>query len=124
MLTHMGCYVKATDSGETALKALAEGGSNIDAAIIDFAMPGMNGIEVADRLLARCPNLPVVIVTGYADGRAAEIAQYRLLKKPFHRDDLAGALIAELRLPVGHGGNIVPLRSAGARLGSDGRTAV
>jgi CheY-like chemotaxis protein len=120
MLTHLGCRVTATHSGAKALAALDEG-SNVDIAVIDFAMPGMNGIEVAEGFLARRPNLPIVIVTGYADVRLHKRAEFRLLKKPFSRDDLAAVLIAALQLPDGD--NIVPLRTAGVRrFEADGST--
>jgi CheY-like chemotaxis protein len=37
-----------------------------DLLIVDYAMPGMNGVEVVRRLAA-WPNLPIILATGYAD---------------------------------------------------------
>ena len=41
--------------------------SQIDLLLVDFAMPGMNGAEVAREVQARRPGLPIVFLTGYAD---------------------------------------------------------
>ena len=38
--------------------------------VLDFAMPGMNGAEVAREVRARRPGLPILFVTGYADAEA------------------------------------------------------
>ncbi|MDB5365128.1 MAG: histidine kinase [Rhodospirillales bacterium] len=67
-----------------------------DAMIVDFAMPGMNGAEVAQRARQDAPGLPIVFATGYADTDAIE--QVRgdapVLRKPFRLADLAEALQA------------------------------
>jgi two-component system, cell cycle sensor histidine kinase and response regulator CckA len=35
--------------------------------VTDVVMPGMNGRELAGRLLLRCPNLKTIFISGYAD---------------------------------------------------------
>jgi FixJ family two-component response regulator len=40
--------------------------------LIDFAMPGMSGAEVARRVETTRPALPILFVTGYADRAALE----------------------------------------------------
>jgi CheY-like chemotaxis protein len=42
----------------------------VDLLLLDFAMPGMNGAEVAREINARRPHLPALFVTGYADPEA------------------------------------------------------
>jgi CheY-like chemotaxis protein len=42
------------------------------AALVDLAMPGMNGIELARRLRARHPEVRIALVTGWEPSRAAE----------------------------------------------------
>ena len=78
------------DGPESALSSLPE---VIDAAVVDFAMPGLNGMEFAERLRALRPATPVLLVTGYADpdtlGRGW---RGPLLPKPFDSDELADAL--------------------------------
>src|SRR5690606_40868046 len=60
-------------NGEEAL-ALIET-AHPDAVLLDFAMPGMNGAELAEELGKRRPGLPMVFASGYADtdeiGRAS-----------------------------------------------------
>ncbi|MBN2233079.1 MAG: response regulator transcription factor [Deltaproteobacteria bacterium] len=47
--------------GEEALRLAAA--SRPDVAVIDISMPGMDGLAVADELLRRDPDLPVIILT-------------------------------------------------------------
>jgi signal transduction histidine kinase len=61
-----------------------------DAVVLDYAMPGMTGAEVAHRMRARHPHLPIVFCSGYADSLALdEIADAVVLRKPVSIDDLS-----------------------------------
>ena len=65
--------------------------------LLDFAMPGMSGAEVADRVRVLQPGLPIVFASGYSDTAAIERAvgpSAVLLRKPFSVDDLEAALRA------------------------------
>jgi len=87
--------VAAFDSAEAALEALD--GAPPDLALIDFAMPGMNGAELACAMRARHPRLPVAFVTGYAESDQLEAAlggEVPVLRKPFGVDDLAALVDA------------------------------
>jgi CheY-like chemotaxis protein len=63
MLRAMGHDVTVADSAEAAL-ALA-GRQLIDVVITDVGMPGMNGLALAQCLLALAPRLPIVLLTGW-----------------------------------------------------------
>jgi DNA-binding NarL/FixJ family response regulator len=52
-------------SGEEAIVLAAD--LRPDLVLLDYQMPGLNGIETTRRLKARDPNLPVVIVTAHDD---------------------------------------------------------
>jgi len=70
-----------------------------DLLLVDFAMPGMNGAEVAKAARARRPELPIVFATGYADTAAIEQAvgpEAIVLHKPFRIDELKAALAEAL----------------------------
>ncbi len=56
-----------------------------DLLLADFAMPGMNGAELARAAQMKQPGLPVLIVSGYADSAAVEavLGTARQLRKPF-----------------------------------------
>ncbi|MGZ4335547.1 MAG: response regulator transcription factor, partial [Gaiellaceae bacterium] len=58
--------VADTDDGDAAV-ALAER-LRPDAAVVDVAMPGANGVDVADRIRAVLPEIAIVLVTGNVGG--------------------------------------------------------
>lgn len=92
-LQSLGYEVIAADDGEEGLAVLEI--HNPDLAIIDFAMPGLNGAEVASRALARRPDLKILFASGYADTEALNTvgeASARVLLKPFDVDTLAEAV--------------------------------
>jgi CheY-like chemotaxis protein len=65
----------------------------------DFAMPGMNGAEVANAVRERRPEMPIIFASGYSDTEAIERvigADAKLLRKPFSIEDLKMAVIAAL----------------------------
>ena len=98
VLTHYGYQTVLTKSGAAALELARS--QNIDAALVDLHMPGMDGVAVCSSLCAfaveRGRALPVWIMTGAfttaAATRAVEAGAVRLLKKPFD----FGALLDEL----------------------------
>ena len=66
MLEDLGHTVVMAYSGEQALEQL-ERTSAIDLVITDHAMPKMTGSELAKRILARRPGMPIILATGYAE---------------------------------------------------------
>lgn len=68
-LSDLGYLVHEASSGSAAL-AMLERHSSIDLIVIDFAMPGMNGAEVAREVRRRRRNFPILLVTGFADTMA------------------------------------------------------
>jgi PAS domain S-box-containing protein len=99
MLEQQGYQVIEAGSGGAALEALDRNAA-IDLLLVDFAMPGMNGAEVAREVRARRRHLPVLFVTGYADTAAlAEANDDAILRKPFDSDQLA----AKLRVALARG---------------------
>ncbi|TPG60398.1 PAS domain-containing hybrid sensor histidine kinase/response regulator [Roseomonas nepalensis] len=93
LLADLGHAVCEAGSAAAALEAL-RAGPVPDAVVTDHAMPGMTGAELAGRIAARHPGLPVILATGYADLPAGEAPEVPRLDKPFGRDALAAALAA------------------------------
>jgi PAS domain S-box-containing protein len=94
-LEALGYHPLEAADGPSGL-ALMDGAAP-DALVLDFAMPGMNGAEVARAVWARRPGLPIVFVSGYADTAAIESVagdKAGVLRKPFRLDDLQQALSA------------------------------
>ena len=98
MLRELGYLVYETGSGGAALDLL-EREPGIDLMLVDFAMPGMSGADVARHVAAMRPLLPLLFITGFADHLALEgIAESRIIRKPFNGDELAqkiGAALAD-----------------------------
>src|SRR5262249_5393827 len=69
MLQELGYGTIEAGSGGAALE-LIETQPEIDLVLVDFAMPGMNGAELARQVCIKRPALPILFITGYAD-RAA-----------------------------------------------------
>lgn len=90
MLSNLGYSVLEAASGEEAIRAFKEGQS-IDIVITDHLMPGMTGTELARYVQSIRPNLPVLLVSGYAELEGVDADRPRLTK-PFREDELAAML--------------------------------
>jgi PAS domain S-box-containing protein len=84
-----GFAVRRAGGGREALAALAET-VRFDILITDYMMPDMNGVELIRK--ARClrPDLPALVISGYADATdvMADLPNATLLTKPFQRHEL------------------------------------
>ena len=91
-----GYAVVASSNGADGLKSLRE--TDPDLVIVDYAMPGMNGVEVVTEVRRSQPSLPIILATGYADMAAVDAVMdpERVLRKPFRVDDLNAAVRAAL----------------------------
>ncbi|MBK3870345.1 response regulator [Pseudomonas stutzeri] len=96
MLKNLGFAVTTADSGDEALQRLANA-TDVDLLLADFAMPGMNGGELARTVRARHPELPVVFVTGYAELCELGLEGYSVIQKPFREEQLAHRIHLALR---------------------------
>lgn len=88
-----GYRVDAFGRGEDALEALARAAATV--LVVDWAMPGLDGAEVARRALALDPRLAVLMVTGSrreAAAAAARAGVRYILDKPFDVEDLVAAV--------------------------------
>jgi signal transduction histidine kinase/ActR/RegA family two-component response regulator len=107
-LLELGYKVLEAGSGGAALD-LIDREPKIDLMIADFAMPGMNGAEVARLAQEKRPKLPVLFVTGFADRTAlAGISEAQIISKPFIDDELAQKV--RLALAEGASNKVVRLR--------------
>ena len=64
LLGQNGYEVLAASSGHHALHVFQDKREQIDAVILDYEMPGMNGLELAASLKQHEPTLPVLMVSG------------------------------------------------------------
>ena len=85
MLEDLGHSVVEVTGGAEALELLANDRS-FDLLIVDFAMPVMNGSELAGEVTKTQPDMPILFVTGYVENDALRPwteRGYRTLRKPF-----------------------------------------
>ncbi|MBO9377755.1 response regulator [Sphingomonas histidinilytica] len=93
MLVELGCTVRTAENGERALAMIER--EMPSAILLDFAMPGMNGAEVARAALERWPDLKIVFATGFAQSDAIDAVlgdRAIVLRKPFSPNTLVQAL--------------------------------
>ncbi|MBS0504414.1 MAG: PAS domain S-box protein [Proteobacteria bacterium] len=88
MLEEMGFDVVEKGSATEAAAGL-DADSAFDLLVTDYLMPGMTGLELAAAMRSRRPDIPVLIVSGYA---ATADDSFARLAKPFRHADLAAAI--------------------------------
>lgn len=90
-LTEHGYAISKADNGRMALEELTV--TSPDLVLLDYQMPGMNGIEVLGEIKKRYADLPVVMITAYGTiERAVEAIKNGaddFVTKPFDPDHLA-----------------------------------
>lgn len=91
-----GYLVVAAAGGAEALDAVATATDQVDLLVTDVAMPGMSGLELAARLVAHSPKLPVLFMSGNA-GTAGLAVGADILMKPFTPEELGRRADAALR---------------------------
>jgi CheY-like chemotaxis protein len=96
MLERLGYRVTARYSSSEALKAFEMNPSAYDMVITDLSMPNMTGIQLARKMLALRPDLPIIICTGFSERFNQETANAMgvkgLLKKPVAKVDMANMI--------------------------------
>jgi PAS domain S-box-containing protein len=90
MLGDLGYRVVEAESGEAALALVAQG-LKPDLLVTDQLMPGLSGTDLAVRLREAMGELPVLVVSGYADLESLS-PSFPHLSKPFRQAELAAAL--------------------------------
>ena len=100
MLHELGHVVIEAEDGPSAIQ-IVESECRIDLLISDVGLPnGLNGRQVIDRARLRRPNLPALIVTGYAESTIFQEAplpsDVPIMKKPFSFEELSAKVSARL----------------------------
>ncbi|MDT4909983.1 MAG: hypothetical protein QOI69_3224 [Pseudonocardiales bacterium] len=96
ILTENGYSVIAVGRGADALAVLKYDSTRVDLLLSDVIMPQMSGPELADRAALARPTLPVLFMSGYADGLftpgKVTAPGVDLLEKPFTQVSLLTAV--------------------------------
>jgi CheY-like chemotaxis protein len=96
MLTDLGHSVLEASSAADALQRLASG-SEFDVIVTDYAMPGMNGLDLATEIKRINSKLPIILATGYAELPPDAPVDFPRLGKPYTQEELAKALEAAVK---------------------------
>jgi CheY-like chemotaxis protein len=92
MLRDLGHEVIEASGGAQALGKLGAR-LRVDAVVTDYRMPRMDGAELARRIRALDPAMPILLVTGYTDFTGS-VPDLPRLAKPFRQADLSAQLNA------------------------------
>jgi len=93
-LTALGYRVLMATDGTDALETALQDAGSIDLLLTDVVMPHLGGLDLAERLRVRWPDLRVVLISGYQGDGELEGADSRtvFLRKPFSIRELARVL--------------------------------
>ena len=87
VLTKEGFRVLSARSGQEALDATQTRDDVVDLLVTDVMMPGMNGCQLAETLLAQRPSMRVLFMSGYAENvlvtNVGLVPGAAFLSKPF-----------------------------------------
>ena len=91
LLGDLHCKVTTAEHGVEALELL-EGGE-FDLVFSDVVMPAMTGIELARKVAADRPALPVLLATGFSESlTGSQGAEFKIVSKPYDGGSLARAI--------------------------------
>jgi len=98
VLSDKGYEVSTALSGEEGLRDSES--TNYDVIFTDIKMPGIDGIEVARRIKAKCPWTPVVVITGFGteenEARASVLGVNGFVHKPLTPEVIEGITLRAL----------------------------
>lgn len=96
ILERAGFEVRALSDAESGLDLLRKGDGDFDVLLTDLVLAGMGGRDLIARVLEELPDLPVIAMSGYAEGspgRRGDLpAEVYFLQKPFSTETLAATV--------------------------------
>ena len=96
MLEREGVRVIPAEDGREVVRIFRTVSEEIDAVLLDLSMPHMDGGEVLREMRRLCPDVKVVLCSGYLEGRARELCEgpgkASFLRKPFDSQTLVRTL--------------------------------
>jgi len=93
MLEEMGHAVTRVGDGQSAMAALEKPAARFELVFTDVVMPGLGGVELANQVRDRWPDVRVILTSGYSHVLAEEGAHgFPLLKKPYSLESLMRVL--------------------------------
>lgn len=94
-----GLTVRVAGTGAQALEVLEELAGAVDLVFTDYNMPGMNGVELIERIAARWPKIKFMLASGYLDeATRARLGEFHtsILTKPYDLHDASEIALQQL----------------------------
>lgn len=99
------CHLTVAENGREGLARFKEGA--FDVVITDLRMPEMNGIELLDEIRKIDTQVPLRVITGFAQEFFSELKQavqegrdFELIRKPLERDDIRAIVASVLGIEL------------------------
>ncbi|HEX2763899.1 MAG TPA: ATP-binding protein [Allosphingosinicella sp.] len=92
LLEEIGYSVSLATNAEGALELIDRDPESFDVVITDVVMPGLSGIELAERIVSSHPDIRVILTSGYSNVLAERSHGFELLKKPYSVEELMRVL--------------------------------
>ena len=89
-----GCHIKALETAEEGLQALKK--NSYDIIIVDYRLPGMDGLDFLKRIKRLYPRIIKILITAYGDKQieieAMQIGVHDFIEKPFTTKTIEASL--------------------------------
>lgn len=107
LLDDLGCEVVEAANGQEALDRLAE--NEVDLVFSDIVMPGMSGLDLAQKIREIRGDLPVLLASGYSSKQfiPKDQRQFPILRKPYKLETLSAGINEMVRSEPGPAGRHV-----------------
>jgi PAS domain S-box-containing protein len=96
LLERSGFCVRAAAGGPEAIEIFRRYAAEVVGVVLDSTMPEMSGASVFDAIRRLGPEVPILVISGYAEERVAQKLLERgpagFLRKPFDLEELVGAI--------------------------------
>ena len=85
-----GFMVIVAENGAAGLEAFLRAREEIDLVLTDIVMPGLDGLEMVERIKRIRADVPIILMTAYSDAVISTLdeVKYPLIRKPFLAQDL------------------------------------
>jgi DNA-binding response OmpR family regulator len=118
LLAESGWEAEEARSFQEGLTKFTAAGDGISAAIVDLGLPDRRGDELIREIRKSCPELPVILATGYASDvlrkQMSDDKYLQILEKPFDLDRIRTAL-SKLGVKIGPARSTNPSSVGGLR---------
>ena len=100
ILSRQGFNVTTENSSKNAFRLFSDNPDAFDLLITDQTMPGMTGVQLAEKILSVRPDFPIILCTGFSttvdEEKVRQLGIRAFIMKPFLKRELVGSIRAVL----------------------------